>query len=159
MAKNRLSARTNGLLPLSPRGLVTARNRLCARRACSLCSYVLPQRKISTRHARLSTHTVSADLTCRPLARSGTCTGLWTHDPSGHCHVFPRSVFEVGVTCHWAITGQKRLSRRGACARGVSARAHSMAREIFFQNFEKSVKRSLWRRADPWNRIRMAIFH
>ena len=40
-----------------------------------------------------------------------------------------------------------------------TAGATDEIREIFFQNFEKSVLRSFWRRAHPWNRIRMAIFH
>ena len=40
----------------------------------------------------------------RACPRLNECsrTGLPAHEPSDHCHVFSRSVFEVGMTCHWA---------------------------------------------------------
>ena len=53
---------------------------------------------------------------------------LRPHDPSGHCHVFPRSVFEVGVTCHWA---KVLISARRWFPWGVRSGASNGSRNIF----------------------------
>ena len=82
-------------------------------------------------------------------------TGLPTEDPGGHCHLFSHSVFERWVTCHWA---KVLISARRMFPAGERSGAFNGSRDIF-QNFKKSVLRSFWLSAHPWNRIRMAIFH
>ena len=61
-------------------------------------------------------------------------TLLRTDDSGGCFHVFSRSVFEVGMACHWA---KVLISPRRWCPRGArsDARAHPMALARYFSIF------------------------